>query len=131
MPKIYLSPSAQEFNRYVDGGTEEYYMNLVADAMEPYLTASGIDFDRNQRDKTLSQIIADSNAQDYDLHLAIHSNASPESQAGQNTGAQIYYYPTSKKGRRFAEIILGNYAPVYREPGNTKLVPSSSLAELK
>ena len=131
MPKIYLSPSVQEFNHYIDGGNEEYYMYLIADAMEPYLTASGIDFDRNQRDKTLSQIIADSNAQDYDLHLAIHSNASPESQAGQNTGAQIYYYPTSKKGRRFAEIILGNYAPVYREPGNTKLVPSSSLAELK
>ena len=42
MPKIFLSPSAQEFNRYVDGGTEEYYMNLVADAMEPYLYASGI-----------------------------------------------------------------------------------------
>ena len=131
MPKIYLSPSVQEFNHYIDGGNEEYYMYLIADAMEPYLTASGIDFDRNQRDKTLSQIIADSNAQDYDLHLAIHSNASPESQAGQNTGAQIYYDPTSKKGRRFAEIILGNYAPVYREPGNTKLVPSSSLAELK
>ena len=54
MPKIFLSPSAQEFNRYVDGGTEEYYMNLVADAMEPYLKASGIDFDRNDRSKTLS-----------------------------------------------------------------------------
>ena len=44
MPKIYLSPSAQEFKHYVDGGNEEYYMNLIADAMEPYLTASGIDF---------------------------------------------------------------------------------------
>ena len=48
MPKIYLSPSAQEFNHYVDGGNEEYYMNLIADAMEPYLTAGGIDFSRNQ-----------------------------------------------------------------------------------
>ena len=131
MPKIFLSPSAQEFNRYVDGGTEEYYMNLVADAMEPYLRASGIDFDRNDRSKTLSQIIADSNAGANDLHLAIHSNASPESQYGQNTGVQIYYYPTSQKGKRFAEIIKRNYAPIYREPGNIKLVPSSSLAELK
>ena len=42
MPKIYLSPSTQEFNSYVTGGSEEYYMNLIADAMEPYLTASGI-----------------------------------------------------------------------------------------
>ena len=131
MPKIFLSPSAQEFNRYVDGGTEEYYMNLVADAMEPYLNASGIDFDRNDRGKTLSQIINDANSQDYDLHLAIHSNASPESSFGQNTGVQIYYYPTSQKGKRFADIILGNYSPIYREPGNIKLVPTTSLAELK
>ena len=90
MPKIFLSPSAQEFNRYVDGGNEEYYMNLVADAMEPYLKASGIDFTRNDRSKTLSQIIADSNAEPVDLHLAIHSNASPDSQAGQNTGVQAF-----------------------------------------
>ncbi|MBQ1381319.1 MAG: peptidoglycan hydrolase, partial [Ruminococcus sp.] len=67
MPKIYLSPSAQEFNRYAGGGTEEYYMNLIADAMEPYLTASGIEFDRNDPQQPLSQIISDANGQDYDL----------------------------------------------------------------
>ena len=44
MPSVYLSPSLQEYNPYIDGGNEEYYMNLIADAMEPYLRASGIDF---------------------------------------------------------------------------------------
>ena len=45
MPSLFLSPSVQEFNPYVNGlGTEEFYMNLVADAMEPYLIASGITF---------------------------------------------------------------------------------------
>ena len=48
MPKIYLSPSLQEYNPYVDGGNEEYYMNLIADAMEPYLNSSGIQFTRNE-----------------------------------------------------------------------------------
>ena len=86
MPKIYLSPSVQEFNHYVDGGNEEYYMYLIADAMEPYLRANGIAFDRNQPQMTLSQVISDANAQPYDLHLAIHSNASPDASAGQNTG---------------------------------------------
>ena len=42
MPIIYLSPSTQENNLYVNGGTEEEWMNRLADAMEPYLTASGI-----------------------------------------------------------------------------------------
>ena len=102
MPKIYLSPSVQEYNHYIDGGNEEYYMYLIADAMEPYLRANNIDFDRNQPEMTLAQVINDSNAQNYDLHLAIHSNASPESSAGKNTGAEIYYYPTSVKGKQFA-----------------------------
>ena len=131
MPKIYLSPSVQEYNHYIDGGNEEYYMYLIADAMEPYLTANGIDFDRNQPEMTLSQVIADSNAQPYELHLAIHSNASPDATAGQNTGAEIYYYPSSVNGKRFAEIIANNYRPVYREPGEVRVIPSAALAELK
>lgn len=131
MPKIYLSPSAQEFNRYAGGGTEEYYMNLIADAMEPYLTASGIDFDRNDPQQSLGQIISDANGQDYDLHLAIHSNASPQGQEGKNTGVQIYYYPTGTRGKRFAELIEKSYKPIYREPMNVRTIPTANLAELK
>ena len=36
MPRIYLSPSTQDWNPYVDGsGSEEYWMNLLADTLEP------------------------------------------------------------------------------------------------
>lgn len=41
MPIIYLSPSTQESNMYVNGGSEEEWMNRLADAMIPYLEASG------------------------------------------------------------------------------------------
>ena len=45
MPKIYLSPSTQEYNPYVTGaGSEESFMNLLADAMEPILLLNGIQF---------------------------------------------------------------------------------------
>ena len=131
MPRIYLSPSVQEFNRYVDGGTEEYYMYLIADAMEPYLREYGIDFDRNRPQMTLAQVIADSNAQDYGLHLAIHSNASPDAVSGQKTGAEIYYFPTSKNGKRFADIIEKNYSQVFRDPDKVSVIPNRSLAELR
>ena len=47
MPIIYLSPSTQENNYFVSGGTEEEYMNLIADRMIPYLNASGIRYTRN------------------------------------------------------------------------------------
>ena len=77
-PNLFLVPSVQQYNPYINGlGSEEYYMNLIADAMEPYLYASGITFTRNNPDDTLSQAIALSNAGDSDFHLALHSNAAP------------------------------------------------------
>ena len=114
MPSVYLSPSLQEYNPYVDGGNEEYYMNLIADAMEPYLKASGIDFRRNDPDMTLSQAIADSNKGNHDLHLAIHSNAAPEGSAGRYTGADIYYYPTGSTAsvlQKFCKRIIKIFIP--------------------
>ena len=39
MPIVFLSPSTQDWNPYVTGsGSEEYWMNLLADTLEPYLT---------------------------------------------------------------------------------------------
>jgi len=49
MPRVYLSPSTQEFNPTVLGNSEEYYMNLIADAMMPYLRSSGIQVVRNTK----------------------------------------------------------------------------------
>ena len=99
MPNLFLSPSVQEYNPYINGlGSEEYYMNLVADAMEPYLISCGISFTRNDPDDTLQQAIALSNAGNYDFHLALHSNAAPPALAGQLQGCDIYYYATSTQG---------------------------------
>ena len=78
MASVFLSPSTQEYNIFVTGNSEEYYANLITDAMIPYLRASGISFGRNDPDGTVSTSIAMSNAGSYDLHLAIHSNAAPE-----------------------------------------------------
>ena len=71
MPIIYLSPSTQEWNQYVIGGSEEYYMNLVADAMIPYLRSSGIQYTRNTPNMTAASSIAASNSGNYDLHLSL------------------------------------------------------------
>ena len=93
LPIIFLSPSTQEYNAYVnDLGTEEEWMNHLADAMEPILFASGIQYTRNDRDQTAAAAIRASNAGNYDLHLALHSNASGEGQAGQNQGIIAFYF---------------------------------------
>lgn len=131
MPSVYLSPSLQEWNPYVDGGNEEYYMNLVADAMEPYLKASGIDFVRNSPEMTLRQAINQSNEGNYDLHLAIHSNASGAGNAGKNKGAEVYYYPNSTKGQAFADTIATNYSDLYPDPQKVRTIPTTSLGEVR
>lgn len=131
MPSIYLSPSTQEFNEYIIGGTEEQYMNLIADAMIPYLLASGISVTRNDPNEPLSAAIAASNAGNYDLHLALHSNASPPSLAGQLMGPDVYYYRTSQKGREAATIFANNLKWIYPDPSLVNIVPTTSLAEVR
>lgn len=130
MPIIYLSPSTQEFNPYVNGGNEEQYMNLIADAMEPYLAASGIRYVRNTPDMTAASSIAASNRGNYDLHLALHSNATAKGD-GTARGSEVYYYPTSVKGKTFADIAVENLKLIYPLPQNVKAVPTTTLGEVR
>ena len=112
MPKVFLSPSTQEWNPYIDGGNEEQYMNLIADRMEPYLRSSGITYVRNDPDRNVAGAIADSNAGDFDVHLAIHSNAAPESMAGMLRGIDVYYSPYDKYSETLAVIIANNFMSI-------------------
>lgn len=131
MPSVYLSPSTQEYNQFYGGGTEEYYANLIADAMEPYLTASGITFTRNNPEGTVTDSIAGSNAGNYDFHLAIHSNAAPPNMEGAIRGPDVYYYQTSEQGRRDADIIANNLKMIYPDPSLVTTVGTTTLAELR
>ncbi len=131
MPTIFLSPSTQEFNEYVTGGSEKYYMNLLADAMIPYLNASGISYVRNNPDGSAAASIAQSNAGNYDLHLALHSNASPPADYGRFQGPDIYYYPGSTEGKRAAEIIADNLKAIYPTPDLVDARTSTALGELR
>lgn len=131
MPRVYLSPSLQEYNLYVNGGTEEEITNLIADAMEPYLLASGIEFTRNRPEMSLGEAIAASNAGNYDLHFAIHSNAAPESLAGKLQGVDAYYFYNSPYGREMADIVMENMKQVYPDGEKVQSVATATLRELR
>ena len=131
MPSIYLSPSVQEFNPYITGGNEEFYMNRIADAMVPYLLASGITVTRNNPGDSLAQVIRQSNAGDYDLHLALHSNSSPEELSGQLQGPDVYYYTYSPEGKRAADIIVDNLKVIYPDPNLVNTIATTGLAEVR
>lgn len=130
MPSVFLSPSTQESNIYISGGSEEYYMNLLADRMEPYLRSSGIKFVRNDPDRQFTGAIKDSNAGNYDVHLALHTNAAPDRLKGQLRGIDVYYAPSSETSRRLATITANNLENIYPLADKSRAVPTSTLGEV-
>ena len=119
MPKIYLSPSTQESNPYITGsGSEEYNMNRLADALEPYLYANGIRFVRNTPGG-------------FDVYLALHSNAAAPESSGSVRGVLVFYYPTSAEGKRAADLFAANLKRVYPLPDLVRTVPTTALGEVR
>jgi N-acetylmuramoyl-L-alanine amidase len=132
MPTVFLSPSTQEYNLFITStGSEEYWMNLIIDAMIPYLEASGIQYGRNDPEGTVGTSVRMSNEGNYDFHLAIHSNASPETMPGAFQGPNIYYFTTSTLGQQAAEIFANNFRAIYPNPELVITVPSTALYELR
>ena len=131
MPIIYLSPSTQENNLYVSGGTEEEWMNRLADAMEPYLTAAGIRFSRNTPEMMAVSSIRASNAGNYDLHLALHSNAAPEGKYGQIRGVLVFYFPGSAQGQKAATLIANGLKTIYPLPNKVRTEATTSIGEVR
>ncbi len=130
MPKIFLSPSTQEWNKYATSGNEELYMNLIADRMEPYLRSSGIQFVRNDPARNVSGAIQDSNSAYYDVHFALHSNAAPDRLSGRLRGIDIYFAPNSQSSEKLANIVANNLKSIYPLPDKSRAVPTSNLSEV-
>lgn len=131
MPFLFLSPSTQEFNPYVTTGNEEYWMNQLADRMEPYLYASGINVTRNNPSGTAATAIRQSNMGNYDFHLALHSNASPAGQEGKLRGIDAYYYPGAEYGEKMARLVVENLKPIYPLPDRVQTRTSTSIGEVR
>ncbi len=130
MPTIYLSPSTQPYNIYATGGSEQDYMNQLADQLEPYLTAAGISFVRKRIGMTAAEAIAESNAGDYDLHLALHSNAAPDSLAGTQRGIIVFYNPVSSDSKKASTLVADQLRKIYPLPDLVRIEPSSSIGEV-
>ena len=132
MPKIYLSPSTQDWNMYVTcSGSEEYNMNLLADALVPYLLSNGIQYKRNRPEMTAGSSIREANTGYYDLYLALHSNAAPEGSYGEVRGIIAFYYPGSAQGQRAAQIFVNNLRSIYPLPDKVVTRSTTSLGEVR
>lgn len=130
MPTIYLSPSTQPYNLYATGGNEQQWMNLLADHMEPLLTARGINYDRKSLEMSAADAIRAVNAGNYDLTVALHSNAAPESLSGTLQGIIVFYYPGSESGHRASTIIADGLKEIYPHPELVRTEPTTAIGEV-
>lgn len=132
MPKIYISPSTQNAQLFVTGnGNEEYFTNLVADAMIPYLRASGIEFTRSNPGADLQEVIEQSNAGAYDAHLALNTDLSPEYSIGTLQGPNVTYYTGSPGGKVLSGLIAEQLRTIYPTPELVSLSSNRLLQELR
>ena len=106
-------------------------MNLLADALVPYLLSNGIQYQRNTPDMTAGSSIREANSGYYDFYLALHSNAAPEGRYGEERGIIAFYYPGSREGQRAAELFAENLREIYPLPGKVTTRATTSLGEVR
>ncbi len=95
-------------------------MNHLADAMLPYLEASGIRYVRSGPSVTAAASVVQSNRGNFDLYLALHINKAPQKLSGKLRGVQVLYYPGSAAGQKAARMISSNLRSVYPLPGQVR-----------
>ena len=133
--KVYLSPSTQKGNIGLgDYGTEELRMNQVTDVTEKILLDHGLTVYRNKPDMTLREAVAYSNSLNPDIHLAIHSNASPD--AGSARGAEIYCLHFGGEDEKFSSAVYSQLETITPtvgrgvKEGHSHFGPGKPLFEL-
>lgn len=123
--KVYLSPSVQHANLYASGlGTEAQHMQAVGEEVYRLLQLNGLSVFKNLPSMALGEIVRESNRLAVDAHVAIHSNT------GGGTGAEIWYFSNSVKGRKLAQAIYEPLSLLTPTP-DRGLKPSTLFYELR
>lgn len=140
MAKVYLSPAYHKFNPCsIKGCDETTHNNLYLDALEPFLTACGIEWKRGPRrvpksneDGTalMKKAVAESDAFDADVHYVSHTNASTNTVGGGKAkGCRPIIYQGSARGEKLAACMVARRKEVY--PGAVSLNRRTDLYELR
>lgn len=132
LPSVYLSPSLEGYNSYFGGGNEQYYMNLIVDEMIPYLVSSGITYQRNDPNQTLSANVANANFGNYNLYLSLTSSYELDklSKINGKIEINIFHLKDSFDGKRCADIISKNIQNIYPKPTNVNVIGTLEIGEI-
>ena len=124
MVSVFLSPSDQLGNTYAYGDTNEAVVcQQISNLLEDKLNEYGVMVDS---DPNMYNAVDRSNKMRPDLHLAIHTNASP----GHNVrGVRVFYYPGSGYGKAYAEKFFRELSGLFE--GRHAIKENYSLYELR
>ena len=124
--KIYVNPSVQYANSYVDNlGNEGQHMNSISKLLVGMLNeyTNLIVYSNNSYPgKSLSESVKESNSLNVDYHLSLHSNA------GGGKGSEGFYTKTSYG---FTKSILDSLQDILPYPTRGPKYGQDSLYELK
>lgn len=99
--KVFLSPSSQDWNKYIVGNTnEEAVCNMIADQVEAILERHNLLVVQNDPSDTPTQHAAAANAFNPDIIVPIHTNA------GGSRGCEVFCY--NKDNKTAKGTILAN-----------------------
>lgn len=125
--KVYLSPSDQTGNTYAAGNTNEAAVcRKIANAVQARLVEYGAEVKNNQT-ASMQNRVTESNNWKADVHVCIHTNASPEHTAG---GTRVFYYSDSGTGKKIAQKVYNRLAPI-TPFGSDKMTAYPGLYEIK
>lgn len=117
--KIYLSPSNQDANIYAAGNTNEMIQcNRIAQAAEIYLLEHGFDVKRAPENQDMYVTIDESNAWGADLHVPIHTNASPGTPFTGGTMIMLFDF-SDLENTKVARSILDSLSVITPGPDHT------------
>lgn len=124
MVSVFLSPSDQLGNTYAYGDTNEAVVcQEISNLLEDKLNALGVMVDS---EPNMYNAVDRSNKLRPDLHLAIHTNASPSHNV---RGVRVFYYPGSEYGKTYAEEFFRSLSGLYE--GSHAINEYGSLYELR
>ncbi len=127
--RIYISPSSQSENLYAVGGTnEKEQCEKIAKSCVAYLQKKGFTV-KTRYNSDMYVRVAESNAFDADLHVAIHTNATANHKV--TGGTSVLLYSLSGERKKAGQAVFDRLAPL--TPGNSaeKVMAYPDFYEIK
>lgn len=127
--RIYISPSSQGDNSYAVGGTnEKEQCEKIAKACVAFLQKQGFQV-KVRYNSDMYVRVAESNAFDADMHVAIHTNAT----AAHNVtgGTSVLLYSLTGERKKAGQAVFDRLAPITPGKSAERLMAYPGFYEIK